>query len=360
MSISTDTNDNEIIRKVQIVGKGTIVISLPKKWAERFNVGKGKGKHDRVKLEILDSGDIIIKPPKADEKIGITPSKAIIACEQVKSNQHLAQLIVAAYLNGYEQIRIISKKSIKIETRNFVERLTSAVLNGYEVLEETEKTITIQGIMHLQAFNFPNFFKSYQTRIEVMIKDLITFISSEKKENREEIFQRIKHYNVVLNRNYFLLLRALYGGINDLSVARTIGIEAWEILDYYSVIFVAKRIGEIIYDIATALKNEFFDESKNTVKINLIENLEVGKERFVQLMKAFQNKNHSLASKIYSEYSSYKIESMNKWKRLIQISDLKPEEIEALQLVRKLRGYIYQIALFAINRSRKKLDSRQQ
>jgi len=47
-------------RKVQEVGKGTLLISLPKSWAEKFGVEKG----DVLELEVDQFGNLILYPKK--------------------------------------------------------------------------------------------------------------------------------------------------------------------------------------------------------------------------------------------------------------------------------------------------------
>ena len=78
------------LRKLQVTGGSTVIVSLPKEWIKANNLGKG----DFVNLEELASGDLRLSSiqSKASKKVA-----TIDCCEHMTG---LRDLMIGAYLSG--------------------------------------------------------------------------------------------------------------------------------------------------------------------------------------------------------------------------------------------------------------------
>ncbi len=339
-------------RKVQVVGNGTIVVSLPREWIKKHNIGRKLNQIDEVKMEMIESGELVLHPPRVS--YGLKPSKAVIRLQDTASRELMDELIVSAYLDGYSRIVIRSNKRITLALRTHLEKLTSAILNGYEVLGETERTVIIQGIMPLQAFDFERFFISFQARVEVLFKQVITYFRTNASE--EESLEKIHHFETVLDRNYFLLLRALYAVANNPSLAQELKIHTWELLDFHIVLLACERIGDLLEEIALLRASISTNVNLGKVSKPLLDDLEKVQDFYTKAMIAFRRKDPDLASKLKKIHRERKTRVDNRWDDLIRLAiETDPTVLVIQHLLEKLVAYSSQIANAAINRHRKLL-----
>ncbi|UCH37433.1 MAG: AbrB/MazE/SpoVT family DNA-binding domain-containing protein [Candidatus Bathyarchaeota archaeon] len=98
MSSNPSTTD---VRKLQVTGGSTYILSLPKKWVTQIGLEKG----GRVRLERQSDGTIILMPEdfKSEE-----PSDATIHVTVNEAIDFIVRKIVSAYLVGYNVIYIRS------------------------------------------------------------------------------------------------------------------------------------------------------------------------------------------------------------------------------------------------------------
>ncbi len=339
-------------RKVQIVGNGTVVVSLPREWIRKHNVGKQADQIDEVRMEAIESGELVIHPPRVS--YGLKPSKAVIRLQDTVSRELMDELIVSAYLDGYSRIIIRSNKKITLALRTHLEKLTSAILNGYEVLGETEKAVVIQGIMPLHAFDFERFFISFQARVEVLFKQVINYFKVTATEN--ETLEKIHHFETVLDRNFFLLLRALYAIANNPSLAQELKIHTWELLDFHTVLLACERIGDLLEEIALLRASISSSLDLDELTKPILEDLELVQDFYTKAMIAFRRKDPELASRLKRIHRERKAQADNRWDEIIRIaSETDPTMLVIQHLLEKLIAYSSQIASAAINRHRKLL-----
>jgi len=132
-----------MFRKLQEMGGATLLVSLPKEWVRRASLKKGS----LVSIDESADGGLIIYPSK--EGVDGRPDREIdIAYPSKYSNEGIPNEITAAYLLGYEMIRIAGREPISSRDR---ERIISSIklLIGLEVVEEDSRSITSQFLVEI-------------------------------------------------------------------------------------------------------------------------------------------------------------------------------------------------------------------
>ena len=117
------------IRRVQMTGGSSYVITLPKEWANSLNIKK----NDPLGIITKSDGTLLINPKITGEQI--QKIKEFEVSDKTKQIYLLRQLI-GAYITGYTAIKINSSKRITGSVRMTIKKFTQTTI-GQEIVEET-------------------------------------------------------------------------------------------------------------------------------------------------------------------------------------------------------------------------------
>lgn len=132
----------EETRKIQLTGKSTYIVSLPKKWVTTMNLKAGS------QLVVSQHGDIsltltpreLVRPSKLGEASIVVPHK-----EEPNTTM---RKIVALYLVGYNLIAIRTKNErITSLQRNFIKDMTRKKLVGTEIVSDSPSEMKLQVLL---------------------------------------------------------------------------------------------------------------------------------------------------------------------------------------------------------------------
>lgn len=169
-------------RRVQVVGGGTLAITLPKPWAKRFGVEPGS----ELSIIVDPSGCLRIYPPSADirRKANVT-----IELEQEVDLNTIVRLVIAHYLAGYQAIRLVFPPATHSTVAKSIEILRSKVM-GLEVLEEDSSSITLYTVIDPEFMEFEAVIKRMVRVSLSMLQDLSIALESRDKVLLESITRR--------------------------------------------------------------------------------------------------------------------------------------------------------------------------
>lgn len=280
------------LRKVQRTNSGTFFVTLPKNWAERVGLDKGKV------LAITESidGRLSLDPQYDVEH---KPLSAVI-----RPTPYLGREIVGKYLLGYDEIRVEARNNISSEERVLIKE-TSSRLIGLEIVEEDFARIVLQCLLGPTTSSPEKILKREYNIAASMHRDGVTAFL----ERDTSLAQNVIARDVEVNRFYFLLVRTLRAVIQNPSAGEKFGIHSIDCLDYRLCGSLVETIGDRSVEIAhkaLALSNSgafrvmshsikmlhsrVFDTQENAVKAffshNVILAEEVRNER-IEIEKIF-------------------------------------------------------------------------
>jgi len=152
-------------RKLQKTGGSTLIVSLPKKWAE--GAGLSAGSEVRI-LEQVD-GTLIITPYLDISR----KSKKAKVLETIKeSNNHLFRSLIGIYLTGSNEIKIIGKPRLTVNERKEIRKFSSSVI-GFEIIEEEGNVVLISDVSNPGALTFRRAIKRQFKIVRAMFMDSI-------------------------------------------------------------------------------------------------------------------------------------------------------------------------------------------
>ncbi|NLL94727.1 MAG: phosphate uptake regulator PhoU [Thermoplasmatales archaeon] len=125
------------VRRVQITGGSSFMVTLPKPWAEKV----GLKKNDRVVVDQRPDGSILLTPMDlAGTRAG---DRKVIDCDGIDDPEMLFRVLLGCYISGYETIEMASKGKLSWEHSATANRFTDAAI-GVEIYEESEGRILIK------------------------------------------------------------------------------------------------------------------------------------------------------------------------------------------------------------------------
>jgi phosphate uptake regulator len=130
-------------RKIQQVGRGSYILTLPKEWIQELNLEKGS----QIAIRRLEDSSLLLIPRGLETRDeGKTARKECkIVVDSNTDPQSLCRKIASLYAVSVDIIHILFKEGeIPTEHRTAVHNLTKNLLLGSEIISETEDEIVIQ------------------------------------------------------------------------------------------------------------------------------------------------------------------------------------------------------------------------
>ncbi len=125
------------VRRVQVTGGSSFMVTLPKAWAEKV----GLEKNDRVVVTQKPDGSITLMP--MDLSGTNTEDRKVIDCDAIDDQEMLFRILLGCYVTGYEAIELVSQGKLSWEHSATANRFTEVAI-GVEIYEESDNRILIK------------------------------------------------------------------------------------------------------------------------------------------------------------------------------------------------------------------------
>lgn len=132
----------EELRKIQLTGGSTYIISLPKKWVEGWGLKKGS------LMRITRQDDLSFRVQSTELSMEEKTRKAIIKTSEEESSEALIQRFISTYLLGANIISIQKKSRIDSLKKMEIKRFTRKKLVGTEIITDYPEELTLQVLLN--------------------------------------------------------------------------------------------------------------------------------------------------------------------------------------------------------------------
>ncbi|MGC9068977.1 MAG: PhoU domain-containing protein [Thermoprotei archaeon] len=330
-----------IVRRVQLTGKSTFIVSLPKKWASEMGLKPGS----QIMFRIGPDGSLLISPSNVIKE---TPISTITV--STDSNEDMVfREYLAHYLAGSTVIKIIFITSSSL--RSIIKNLIRNKLIGIEIVEETSKDITTQVLTnHLQlpllkAINRMHLISLF------MYKDALESLKTQNIELAKDIIERDDE----VDRFYHFIVRQLNMTALNISTVKDIGLnKLMEGLEYRIIAKSIERIGDHSARIAKSITRILKWPTTNS--LNLLEDF--GNKTasiYERVIRALNRMDKKLAQELINDagfITDYEQEITNK---LLENNTIPTSTMIELKLImesiRRVAEYSEDIAESVINLS---------
>jgi phosphate uptake regulator len=229
------------IRKVQLTGGSSFVLTLPKDWIKSLNIKK----NDPLGLMVQPDGTLIVTARTSQESVQMSKS---IPIDDIDDPKHLFRMLIGAYVMGYTTIEIRSKVMIEQPMRATVIDFTQTAI-GPEIIEESSKDIIIKDLLSPTEMPFDKTVKRMSLLARSMHEDAVRAL----RERDETLAKAVIERDRELDRLHWLVARQSNVVLRDVTLAKKMGVSMEESSYYFLVSRIIERIGDHAVHIARAL-----------------------------------------------------------------------------------------------------------
>jgi phosphate uptake regulator len=276
------------IRKVQISGGSSYIVSLPKKWIKSTNIQK----NDPVGLIVQQDGTLLITPNTNGEQLQKRKEFVVSANTDEAT---LLRYLIGAYIAGYTTITIRARARLPPFVLILVRNFTGMAI-GQEVVEETETSITIKDLLNPSEMPFESTIRRMAVIVRGMQEDAVSALLSNETALAESVISRDND----VDRLHWLIARQHNLIQNDVNLSRKMDIPVSLATNY----FLISRIIERIADHATRIAHHAIPlighgTSENKELMELIDRANrQSLEVFLMSMNAFYDEDIEHANRI--------------------------------------------------------------
>jgi Phosphate uptake regulator len=313
------------VRKVQMTGGSTFIVSLPKDW---------------VKAVQLKAGDEVTVIRRPDMKLLIaakgryTSNKVVVKCGN-GSKDMVVREFVSYYTAGHSLITLVCP-DMKTEERTYVKDQIRRRLLGAEVIEEDAEKISVQFLVGVNELSVSRTIARTATISYHMLKDVVKSLVDGDVDLASEVPVRDDE----VDRFYFYVARQLSLSSLNQEILEEDGFSMTHIINIYAV---ARSI-ERVADHATRLANLVRDLLSDKLAV---ENLATLAESVIAIYRestqAFIKKDKRSSQEILSSMDSFVPVFGEATKTAVTIPDVKSASSTVLALESLRRVYRYSI-----------------
>jgi len=227
-------------RKIQFTGKSSYIVSLPKDWVE----SQGIKKNDSVIIIPHRNGTLMLMPKAGKKRIETRE----IDVDGVGNNETLLfRILISAYINGYSNIVLKSKKEISPMVRNCAIKFTQSAI-GPEIIDEDNATITIKDLLDPCEMPFDKTIKRMYALAKAMHESAISAIRNKDEETAKktiEIDTDVDRLHWLISRQFNILLK-------NMEFSEKMGLTQNEGAYYFLISRLIERIADHAVKIAKA------------------------------------------------------------------------------------------------------------
>ena len=224
-------------RKAIEMGRGTILVSLPKEWVKKNGVKKGAD----ISVEELSPGKLMIRPYSGREG----EQKQIVIVYDGEDFGQVTNDVTGAYLLGYDLIKVEGSKVISRENRRAIKE-TMGRLVGLEMLDEDSKRMTFQFLLEPTAITPEKIVRRMSGLLDGMLKDTAEALA----KGDSKLMGLVGERDDEVDRLYFLLVRATRAAIVRPEVAEGYGLSPVDLLDYRVLATFLESTGDAITELS--------------------------------------------------------------------------------------------------------------
>jgi phosphate uptake regulator len=226
------------IRRVQITGGSSYIITLPKEWIRTMNIKK----NDQLGISIQSDGTLLLNSKITQEQLQRIKEFNV---SRIPKPTYLLQLLVGAYISGYTSIKIISPSRMPTTIRNVIRSFTQLAI-GPEVVEETDATVTLKDLLNPMEMPLDRTIKRMHIIVNGMYEDTIRALQTKDKNLAGDVLSRDDD----VDRLHWLVARQYNIILQNVSLAGKMNITIGMTSTCFLISRIIERIGDHVVRIA--------------------------------------------------------------------------------------------------------------
>lgn len=220
------------IRKVQITGGSSYVITLPKEWAESMHIKK----NDPLGVYTQSDGTLLITRNITENQVQRLKK---VDAASISDPSYLFRLLIGAYIAGYSVIQITGKGRLPTFVRMVVRDFAQMTI-GFEVMEESDSGVLLKDLLNPMEMPLDNSVKRMYVIVKSMFADAITALETRNVPLAQDVIARDND----VDRLHWLIERQANIVLKNPNISRKIGVSIGEVVNTSAICRIIERIGD--------------------------------------------------------------------------------------------------------------------
>jgi len=220
------------LRKIQVTGGSTHVVSLPKKWVDRNHLGRS----DTVAIHEEPDGSLLLIPHSESKPQTRTLN---VDLPDLPAAEEVVRRLVGAYLAGADEIIVRSGTRLDPKTRQAVRDISRALV-GVEILEEGAQTMTLQDLVGVADMDLRKTLTRMQRIARLMHDDVLKAIESRDAGLAAEVRRRDDE----LDRLLWMVSKQMHALLEQPRLAAKLSVRPAEALNLFLAARSLERMGD--------------------------------------------------------------------------------------------------------------------
>ncbi|MBS7650644.1 MAG: phosphate uptake regulator PhoU [Candidatus Bathyarchaeia archaeon] len=335
-------DDKFEVRRVQITGGGSFIVSLPKRWAMERRLGRG----DRVVFSEGTEGTLILSPMESAAKSG--SSETMFTVHPLMEPDSIIRRVVALYLIGFTVIRMkTTQDRFEAVHSDYVKDFVRRKLVGTEVVSESPNELTLQVLISYPELSVDSALRRMVTVTVAMLRDAVSALAA----NDAFLAGEVVKMEDEVDRFGFYIVRQLKMASQNPSIMKHLGLNSGrDIIGYRLVTKSVERVADHAVKIAENVKAMRKEKSQRLLR-NIRELGEEATRFFEDSVRALYKRNYEDADealrrmKLFESLEERVLKDMSRQKiDPIQMSSLRLI-IESLRRVKEYGSDIAEVVL---------------
>ncbi len=220
------------LRRVQMTGGSSFVVTLPKDWVQEMRIKK----NDPVGLITQADGTLLVTKKTTEEPVQRVKE---IDIGHITDPSFLFRILIGTYITGFTTIRISSKQRFPPFVRTVVRDFTQMTI-GQEVVEETDTLIMIKDLLNPSEMPFDNTIKRMFVIVRNMHEDAIAALEKHNHTLATDVINR----DMDSDRLNWLIARQTNMIMQNPSLSRKMEVSVGMAMYYHLIGRIIERIGD--------------------------------------------------------------------------------------------------------------------
>ena len=270
------------IRRIQVTGGSTYIVSLPKKWVLKYGLKRG----DPVVL-LYDGNKLVITPEEVEEE-------AVVEYRISRDNEvnEIIRQVISYYLAGYDVIRVLFGEPWE-DLRVTIKKIIRKKMIGFEVTSEGPDYIEIRSLMKHGELPLSAAIRRLFELTNLILNNVILVMRDFDKHGAENII--IQDDDV--DRLYLYIVRTIRYRISHVGFHVEEVIEPYEYVIYNMIVKALERIADHAVRIAHMIKI-MSNRPPTVIYENMMNLLWMAAETFLCAKDAFYRKDVHMANTV--------------------------------------------------------------
>ena len=337
-------HEDKYVRRVQVTGRGSYIVSIPKHWVEAAGLKKG----GRVEFSRQQNRGLLLAPFDGG---GMTEER--MRCELALPSDAdpdaVTRKIISLYVIGFSTIEITAKSgTLSAGVRDSIRNVARQKLVGTEMVTESSRSATLQVLLNYPQLLVPDALRRMSSIMASMQQDATQALAS----NDKELAQQVIKIDDEIDRFSLFIIRQLKWAVQHPPLLEKIGLTSpVECLGYRIITKSVERSADHACRIAeNAL---VFDRQLDPVLLKDVNSLGQFSSRMMETaLRALHTKDYDLAENILLEKEKMAGLESKLVERLFK-EKMPADEVSAMTLIseslRRIGEYATDVAEVVLN-----------